>query len=366
MQRSKVLARSRGFTLIELLVVIAIIGVLIALLLPAVQQAREAARRIQCTNNLKQLGLAAANYESSNGSYPMAFFWQSLPGGSFGNAHGPLVALLPFMEQAQLFNANNFSLAQWTDANATTSAAGVSMLWCPSDGSINSAIWTYNPGEIYNSLPLKMRYTNYKGSMGYWTGGITGGSGTAAERLQAILKHNGVIVTNGSTNVAIRRSPVTIAQIQDGTSNSIAFGEFAHGLLSKTDYTPGSFYDWGWWTSGNLGDSMFTEFYPPNVQKKLTGPCLTSGGVVDQGGGFVAGASSFHPGGANVAMADGSVRFIKESIDSWTIDRASCLPPNVTMVTPQGNFSLNAGGRVGVWQALGSISGGEIISADAL
>src|SRR6187402_1726474 len=101
--------RRRGFTLIELLVVIAIIAVLIALLLPAVQAAREAARRAQCVNNLKQLGLSMANYESVNGSFPMAFFYQYYPTGSPAagapaDGFGPMVALLPFMEQGALFS----------------------------------------------------------------------------------------------------------------------------------------------------------------------------------------------------------------------------------------------------------------------
>src|SRR5262245_42645068 len=104
-----------GFTLIELLVVIAIIAVLISLLLPAVQSAREAARRAQCTNNLKQLGLALANYESANGSFPMAFFWNwgeagSPIAGSIGNGFGPMVAMLPFYEQGAVWNSYNTSV----------------------------------------------------------------------------------------------------------------------------------------------------------------------------------------------------------------------------------------------------------------
>src|SRR5262249_43189648 len=135
-----------GFTLIELLVVIAIIGVLIALLLPAVQSAREAARRAQCTNNLKQLGLGMANYESANGSYPMAFFFQWYPQGApngvtAADSYGPMVALLPYIEQAQVFNALNSSLGMFCDQNQTVSAVGVNTLWCPSDGSINGAKW---------------------------------------------------------------------------------------------------------------------------------------------------------------------------------------------------------------------------------
>src|SRR5258708_5579265 len=114
----------RGFTLIELLVVIAIIAVLIALLLPAVQSAREAARRAQCTNNLKQLGLSLANYESTYGTYPMAFHYQWYPPGApngvtAADSFGPMVALLPFYEQSSLFGALNTSLGMFCDHNQT-------------------------------------------------------------------------------------------------------------------------------------------------------------------------------------------------------------------------------------------------------
>src|SRR5215213_8186435 len=137
-----------GFTLIELLVVIAIIGVLIALLLPAVQAAREAARRVQCTNNLKQLGLALHNYESANGIVVMQSMY---PAGNYpptkshttgGASYGWTVALLPFLEQAPLFNAFNFSAYVWNTgvkeahpgANTTVGYTQLGSLLCPSDG----------------------------------------------------------------------------------------------------------------------------------------------------------------------------------------------------------------------------------------
>ncbi len=367
--------RRPGFTLIELLVVIAIIGVLIALLLPAVQAAREAARRAQCTNNLKQLGLAAHNYESANGSFPYAFAWQwcsadSLCAGSVGNHHSPLVALLPFMEQAPLFNAYNSTTAMFTDANSTISATGVSTIWCPSDGSINNAIWLYGAGQIYNNQTHPMRYTNYKGSLGCWTlGSVTGAPGSSAQRLTALQNQNGLIVSIGYGGAAeqaipsragVHRASVRIAEITDGTSNSIAFSEHAHGLLSKTDYSPGSFYDWGWWTSGNLGDTVFTEYYPPNWQKR--GPNIAG---IDQAGAYINGASSFHPGGVNVGMADGSVKFIKDTVDTWALDPSTGVPRGVTLESGTSIYTPQPGAKIGVWQALGTIKGGEVISADS-
>jgi prepilin-type N-terminal cleavage/methylation domain-containing protein/prepilin-type processing-associated H-X9-DG protein len=373
----------RGFTLIELLVVIAIIAVLISLLLPAVQSAREAARRAQCINNLKQLGLAMANYESANGSFPMAFFWQWCGGDTncgggppgFGNAYGPMVALLPYYEQGPLWNAYNTSICAFTSQNATIDGTGVATLWCPSDGSIAGERFTYATG-IYDTTPHNMCYSNYRGNWGYWTGGPDGvipvppaaGANSPSERLQSLQQMNGPIVSNGygsvreSVNPAVRgvdRSPVKISGVTDGTSNTAAFSEIAHGLLSKSD---GSFNCWNWWTSGNLGDTMYSHFYPINVQKKAAN--FTGN---DQADAFVNSASSFHPGGINVAFCDGSVRFIKESIDCWNFNPATGLPQGVTMAGggPNTPFALAVGSKVGVWQALASINGGEVISADA-
>src|SRR5262249_844129 len=154
-------------------------------------------------------------------------------------------------EQNQVYNANNFAVAQWTDPNATISGVGVSTLWCPSDGSINGAIYSYPAGTIYNNIPVPMRYSNYKGSIGYWTGTITGGAGADAQGFQGLQNQNGAIVSNGygplyaaatgrPGRAGIARAPMTLAGITDGTSNTISFGEFAHGLLSKNDYAPGS------------------------------------------------------------------------------------------------------------------------------
>src|SRR5689334_4426644 len=120
----------RGFTLIELLVVIAIISVLIALLLPAVQAAREAARRAQCTNNLKQVGLALHGYHDVHGCLPSGYTFQTgFTWGGFGWA----TMILPGVEQKALFDAANFDLALWTDANTTVATTVISFYLCPSD-----------------------------------------------------------------------------------------------------------------------------------------------------------------------------------------------------------------------------------------
>src|SRR5690242_16932744 len=119
----------RGFTLIELLVVIAIIAVLIALLLPAVQSARETARRAQCINNLKQIALALHNYESVNGSYMPGVCWQYYNDGlGYTDAAGPLVRLSPYLEQGPIANAMNFSIPMYYAANTTVTGTGLSVL----------------------------------------------------------------------------------------------------------------------------------------------------------------------------------------------------------------------------------------------
>jgi prepilin-type N-terminal cleavage/methylation domain-containing protein len=139
-------AVARGFTLIELLVVIAIIAVLIALLLPAVQAAREAARRMQCTNNLKQLALACHNYEDVNQTFPSGtFFMWPTACGRWKQGPSVYLSMLPYIEQGTIANAYNYNLHPYYADNSTMQSTGITSLWCPSDPDVNMPVITNNP-----------------------------------------------------------------------------------------------------------------------------------------------------------------------------------------------------------------------------
>jgi prepilin-type N-terminal cleavage/methylation domain-containing protein/prepilin-type processing-associated H-X9-DG protein len=369
----------RGFTLIELLVVIAIIAVLISLLLPAVQSAREAARRAQCINNLKQLTLAMMNYESANGSFPIGFHFQLSPYDlNYYDASGPMLQLCNYFEETQIYNAYNSSLEMYSDAQFTVTGTGLATLWCPSDGSITGYHYTFAPGYIspLGNGQLRMAYSSYATSFGIWATGIPYVSTNLAGRL---AQANGITSAIGypaaypsptgppdSHAAGVSVSTVRLSNITDGTSNTIAMSERAHGLFSMSDNGGGdnsSFNGWNWWVSGNYGDTQFTEFYPINPQKKLN----LATGVGIQATDFILGASSFHPGGANFAFCDGSVHFLKESIDSWQLvyNGSNELPVGVTYDTAVRIYVVTPGAKIGVYQALGSRNGGEVISADA-
>ncbi len=371
--------RRRGFTLIELLVVIAIIGVLIALLLPAVQAAREAARRAQCTNNMKQLALAAMNYESSSGCFPGGSYtgtlfnpphWSHYPEG-----FSEFVRMLPFFEQSPMYNSANFNLNGGDVANLTIGGVVVSSLICPSDINNNPVAlpstrassgvtpgWSFN--WAFNTPPagFQQAFTSYGGNAGTFTFGYSQLIPTAV-----LNQYNGVIYND---------SNVKISDITDGTSNTFLFGEHSKNQLLQLD--PGYAVSDGCWNSGRWYDTLFATMYPMNLGSGNYPPGLS---ITNASYYFPTAAGSIHPGGANFAFCDGSVKFLKNSINSWSFatgnkdSSGDALPDNTTYttVTYSGAYtysgyylanSLGANSAIlGVYQKLSTRAGGEVISA---
>ncbi len=290
--------RRTGFTLVELLVVIAIIGILIALLLPAVQSAREAARRMQCSNNLKQIGLALHNYHAAHGVFPPGGITKipkstCLLAGVEGSDGGApwSVFILPFLEQMSQYNQYDFKksfASLWWEQSAgnhTVQFRPNSAFQCPSD--------PVSSGDRCN--------TNYFACQG---GGATPKCHGSASIGRAFFD-NGLFHNNSS---------VKIEQIRDGSSNVFMVGET--NLCPLEEGQAGGPY--GSWdsalrvTSGtytfpmNLSGAM----YGINTQYKSYNPLRTFTGNV-----AAATFGSHHPGGCNFAMADGSVHFLSENMD---------------------------------------------------
>ncbi len=343
----------RGFTLIELLVVIAIIAVLIGLLLPAVQAAREAARRAQCVNNLKQIGLALHNYHSSHETFPMGGTrgWCK-PGATLADTHytwnnwSAQTLLMNYLELVPLYNAINFDLAPWpasdcpigTAANSTIYNLRVAAFLCPSDGEAG-----------------RTKINNYHASYGSSTNAVSSNSSGVFA----------VLVSYG------------IRDITDGTSNTIAFSEALVGaaernnrdrrnspnhngppaggnLLSVFDnpnavllglascnanwrtgtgaYTNRRGERWGWATTGL---SLFNTIVPPNSKEYPWSSCRWNCDGCGADSSHISNATSNHPGGVNCTMGDGSVKFIKDTVN------------------------------MRIWWSLGTKAGGEVISSDS-
>jgi len=279
---------NRGFTLIELLVVIAIIAVLIALLLPAVQQAREAARRTQCKNNMKQLGLAMHNYHDQCNVFPYGV--QNI--GTFHQRDTWMQQLLPMIEQAPMYTAYQSDMSQYVmDVTPTIRDKSLGALQCPSDPS--------SPGK--------------GGSGGY----RSGADGFQGNYVMCIGKTQTYGVDNGG--LFYWRSATGLRSVIDGSSNTILGSEV---MLRGAANTGGWGEGGGYWGGGEGGGFGFTTQYPPNSTvtdqvyscKSTTwpnAPCQSMSTYSTQR----IMARSYHTGGVHVTMADGAVRFVSNNID---------------------------------------------------
>ncbi len=350
----------RGFTLIELLVVIAIIAILIALLLPAVQAAREAARRAQCVNNLKQLALAASNYHDVYGTYPIGEPLQWDPAqGVWAETQSIFVSMSAQMEQVNVYNSMNFSRSVYVYANQTVYRTGVATLWCPSDPNI-SRIVTYPTGIAdVPSGQFMYHFTSYAGCSGTWDPEPLdyGFAYTATPAPEIQIPAYGPIF-NSAIGIFGYQKSYGIASITDGSSNTMLLAERANGKLPQTFNGNAEADNWYWWADSVESDTIFTTLFPINPMTKIS---LTADEYTDS---YAQSASSFHPGGANFAFADGSVRFLKETINCWTVLPNATYPVGVS--DNNGIQVLAPGTRLGVYQALSTRGGGEVISADSL
>src|SRR5438046_1669421 len=210
-------SRRQGFTLIELLVVIAIIGVLIGLLLPAVQKVREAAARTQCKNNLKQIGLAFHNYHAAQGSFPPGFASQAatVDGPSLGPGWGWAAHLLPYFEQDNLYRQIDFTKDIAHPANAQARMTSLRIFLCPSD---NSPRPTFTVRDDAGTAICDVAFANYVGMAGVYE--VTGYPDTS----------------NGSPGVLLRNSRVRVTDITDGSSNTLFVGERASKQSPQTTW----------------------------------------------------------------------------------------------------------------------------------
>lgn len=293
--------RQRGFTLIELLVVIAIIAVLIALLLPAVQQAREAARRTQCKNNMKQFGLALANYHDVYQMYPI---------GGTGSccavppALGFIPRLLPYFDQAPLFNLINTSAvdatAQILPDGSRLGARVLTMAVCPTDP--------------VNNNPLNgWGQTNYDGSLGSQGNVSVSGSCNPYQTFAQQLRNNGdTLDISQISGMGSRDGPtIRIKDVADGSSNTIHMGEV---LPSCNDHRSG-----GVWHSNGMGNFHSSTIVPINdftTCSWATPSQIRVAGCTNPNNWNISwGFRSRHVGGAHFLFVDGSIHFLSENID---------------------------------------------------
>ncbi len=316
----------RGFTLIELLVVIAIIAILIALLLPAVQQAREAARRTQCKNNLKQLGLALHNYHDVHGLFPAASYLDKSPGGNINSQWAWSVMILPFIDQAPLFNQLQIGPSTFEDAAndpvrlALMTTPQMAFI-CPSDPEAevnrNRPFVGGGGGGLCNPMPhptdIQFAKSNYMGCNGN-------------------RDNDGIFDSGNNRRIGIR-------DITDGTSNTIMVGERGSKNNSGDPSLDGPWA--GVWAGQELTCDGLTNVWCLAAKTEYqmnTGKTSSAGTTATDN--LLLAFTSEHVGGAQFLLADGSTRFISENIQ-WNDTTTS--------------------NDVGIYHNLGSIQDGNVI-----
>lgn len=353
--------RRDAFTLIELLVVIAIIAVLVAILLPAVQQAREAARNSQCKNNLKQLGIALHNYHETFGSLPTGE-GRDDPGviGPGQRRLSGFVGMLPYMDQAGTFAKiaeSNFEIEPW-NGGFQPYRQRISTLLCPSDSGFNPGAhggvgktsygfsrgdstwdhnnWTANGGRGFRGLFSGQSYVTNFGAAS------DGLSNTIAMGERIIGKENSSRIKDG----AVERNATSTMR----DNPSVLLARVTNGAYTSGD---ADFWSGQRWPDGAPAFTGITTVLGPNKG------AFTQGGWDGEDGVYE--PSSLHTGGVNILMGDGAVRFIGENIDTGNL---TCQNPDHPNAAPAGCPTRFGSSPYGVWGALGSRAGSDKVPAD--
>ena len=250
--------------------------------------------------------------------------------------HSLFVAILSDLDQTNLYDAVNFNKNIYTYANHTVQAHGLASLWCPSDPGVSGNAVYDKPYQDIPAGRFVIAYSSYAGCAGTWYH-LTDDLNLTARLAR---QDNGIAYVD---------SAVRISDAIDGASQTLLLGERAHGRLA-----PDVRLIHHWWFDGYQSDTLFWTLYPinPNSALAVGDPQLSP---------FFAAAGSFHAGGATFAFLDGSVKFLKDSIESWPIDPTTAMPLGVAG-SPSTPYTMAAGTRLGIYQSLSTSAGGEVIS----